>query len=68
MNEGDYIDGHGIVYQCCVCKKYRNLQTQQYEAIVDWKMPPDNFVSHGYCPPCSEQFKAELRAYHADTR
>lgn len=66
IDTSEFIDGDGIVHQCCMCKKFNNLKKQQYEELAKWQWPTEIPVSHGYCPPCSEQFKAEIRAYQAD--
>ena len=66
MDEREFVDSNGIVHRCCVCKKYKILQTGEYHSLKDLQKPPDEFVSDGYCPSCSEQAMAELRAYHAE--
>ena len=47
----------GMYIQCCVCRKYRQVDGTYVDAVVDESIK----VSHTYCPKCYEVVMAEIK-------
>ncbi len=58
-----YVSEHGIVAQCCYCRRFRRAgsQPEVWDAVLGWKScPPDN-TSHGMCHPCAGFYFRQIR-------
>ena len=61
-----YRDAHGIVHQCCYCRRFRRLSAHHdWDWIPEWVKRQPAQTSHGLCLPCFEHyFSAPSRLGH----
>lgn len=63
-----YRNEHGIVTQCCHCRRVRRCGTDStWDWVPDWVTASPSGTSHGLCPPCvgfhySPQFNANTES------
>jgi len=52
-----YRDRDGIVHQCAICRRVKNLrEPERWDWVPEWVRRMPEFSSHGYCPACFGDF------------